>query len=172
MVQTEPLHQPLRYSRPSAFHTIVVGGLLIGVLDMFDALFFFGWYLGIGTQRVFQSVAAGILGGEAAAAGGWNTFALGLLLHYVVAFGAASVFYLLSRYISVLWRYPFVSGPLFGIAAHLFMQFAVIPFSAIGRWPTFTLGTSLNGFIGHAVLVGLPVALVAARSAKNRSDKS
>lgn len=41
MVQMEHLRQPLLCSKPTAFHTIVFGGLLIGVLDMFDALIFF-----------------------------------------------------------------------------------------------------------------------------------
>lgn len=158
--------------RPSAFETIVYGGLAIGVLDMLDAFTFFGWYLGVGAQRVFQGVAAGVLGPDAAREGGWSTFWLGLFMHYVVAVCVASVYYLGARIIPAMVQHPIISGILFGAAAHFVMQCVVIPLSAIHRWPpTFPLATTLNGVIGHALLVGLPVAIIASWSAKGNSLK-
>jgi hypothetical protein len=50
------------------------------------------------------------------------------------------------------------------------MQYVIIPLSAIGtvpNWPP--IGSLLNSLIGHALLVGLPVALIAAWSAKRNS---
>jgi len=156
--------------RPSAFETIVYGGLAIGVLDMLDAFTFFGWYLGVGAQRAFQGVAAGLLGPDAAREGGWQTFWLGLFLHYVTATCVAAVYFLCTRVIPWMVRHPICSGLLFGVAAHFVMQCVVIPLSAIHRWPpTFPLATTLNGVIGHALLVGLPVALIASWSAKRSS---
>jgi len=156
--------------RPSAFETILYGGLAIGVLDMCDAFTFFGWYLGVGAQRVFQGVAAGLLGPDAAREGGWQTFGLGLFLHYVTAMCVAAVYYLCTRLIPWMVRHPIYSGLVFGIVAHFVMQCVVIPLSAIHRWPpTFPLGATLNGIIGHALLVGLPVALIASWSANRNS---
>lgn len=155
--------------KPRAFDTIVYGGLAIGILDFFDALIFFGWYLGAGVLPVFQGVAAGVLGREAARAGGWNTWLLGVLLHFVVAFAIAGVFYLMSRVFPRILRRPVVSGLIFGVMAHFVMQIVVIPLSAIGGTPTFPLKTTLNGVIGHAFLVGLPVALIARWSACRNS---
>jgi hypothetical protein len=157
--------------KPRAFETIVYGGLAIGVLDMLDALVFFGWYLGLGVQPVFKGVAAGILGTEAARAGVWGTWALGLFLHYVVAFCVAAVYFIASSRIPFMIRRPLISGLVFGVAAHFVMQCVVIPLSAIGRWPpTFPLASTLNGVIGHAFLVGLPVALIATWSARRGSE--
>lgn len=156
--------------KPRAFETIVYGGIAIGILDFFDALIFFGWYLGTGVLPVFQGVAAGILGRDAARAGGWNTWLLGVFLHFVVAFAIAAVFYLMSRVVPVLLRHPIVSGLIFGVIAHFVMQIVVIPLSAIGATPTFPLKTTLNGVIGHALLVGLPVALIAHWSARRNPD--
>lgn len=158
--------EPTGSAKP--FQTIVYGGLVAGVLDMADALLFFGWYIGAGVLPVFQGVAAGVLGRDAARAGGWNTWLLGVFLHFVVAFAIAATYFLLSRVLPVMIRRPVISGLIFGVAAHFVMQGVVIPFSAIGRWPTFPLATTLNGVIGHALLVGLPIALIAARSAKVR----
>lgn len=156
--------------RPAAFETIVYGGLAIGLLDFLDASIFFPLYYGITVQRVWHGVAAGLLGTESARAGGWTTASLGIFLHFVVGFCIAAIYYLLSRNISFLIRNPVVSGLLFGIAAHFVMQFIVIPLSAIGwRTTTFDLGSFSNSIIGHALLVGLPVALIASWSA-SRSE--
>jgi hypothetical protein len=159
--------------RPSAFETIVYGGLAIGILDFIDASVFFPLYYGITFQSVWWGPASGLLGREAARAGGWNTALLGILLHFVVAFCIATVYYLASRNISFLIRWPVTSGLIYGVIANFVMQYVVIPLSAIGSrggGPE-PLGSLLNSVIGHAVLVGLPVALIAAWSAKrSRTD--
>src|SRR5437868_12592779 len=117
--------------RPSAFETIVYGGVAIGVLDFLDASIFFPLYYGIGFIDVWHGPASGVLGREASRGGGLNTALLGILMHFCVAFCIATVYYLLSRFIPVLVQYPVISGLLFGTAAHFIMQFVVIPLSAI-----------------------------------------
>ena len=153
--------------RPRAFETIVYGGLVVGVLDFLDASIFFPLYYGITVQRVWHGVAAGMLGPEAAREGGWGTAALGILLHFVIGFGVAAVYWLLSRNISFLIRHPFASGLIYGAAVHFAMQYVVIPLSAIGwRTAPFDPFPFVNNVVGHAFLVGLPVALIAAWSAR------
>jgi anaerobic selenocysteine-containing dehydrogenase len=58
-----------------------------------------------------------------------------------------------------------LAGMLYGVAVFFFMNNVVVPLSAIGpgRFPS--LPVLLNGVIGHALLVGLPAALVARRAA-------
>lgn len=159
-----------RRSRPSAFETIVYGGLAIGILDFLDASIFFPLYFGITLQRVWWGPASGILGREAALAGGWNTALLGIFLHFVVAFCIATTYYLFSRYIAFLLRHPVISGLVFGVIANYVMQYVVIPLSAIGTRPgPQPIGAMLNSIIGHALLVGLPVALIAACSARKNA---
>lgn len=160
-----------RAMRPRAFETIVYGGLAIGVLDFLDATLFFGLYAGAPFQRIWQGVSAGLLGSEAARAGGWNTAVLGILLHFVVAFCIAKVYFIAARYISFLIRWPVISGLTFGVVAHLVMKYVVIPLSAIGTAGPYDIPNFLNSVIGHALLVGLPVALIAAWSAKRRTGR-
>jgi len=158
--------------RPSAFKTIVFGGLAIGILDFLDASIFFPLYFGISFIDVWHGPASGILGREASRAGGLNTALIGILMHFCVAFSIAAFYFLLSRFIPFLLRHAIISGLVFGIAAHFVMQYIVIPLSAIRSfppWPPF--GSLLNSLIGHALLVGLPVALIATWSAR-RSDKT
>ncbi|MEO6334609.1 MAG: hypothetical protein ABIO91_06450 [Pyrinomonadaceae bacterium] len=155
-------------SPPSARATILFGGLAIGILDFLDATFFFGLYSGAGFQRVWQGVSSGLLGGEAAKAGGWSTALLGIFLHFVISFCIAAVYFVAARKVLFLIRHPIVSGLTFGVAAHLVMKFVVVPLSAIGAVAPYNLPNFLNSVVGHALLVGLPVALIASWSAARR----
>src|SRR6266508_4482116 len=144
--------------RPRAFDTIVYGGLVVGILD--------GLILGVKPLRIFQSVAAGLLG-RASYDGGVSTFLFGLLLHFVVATCIAAVYYAASLKLPVLIRHAVASGLIYGLIAYLVMNYVVIPLSRIGLRPT-SLRVFVPAFIAHAFLVGLPIALVARRSAKAR----
>ena len=156
----------LSVQRPNAFDTIFFGGFAIGILDMLFAFTFYWLILGIKPLQIFQSVAAGVFGRTEAYAGGVKTFVLGLFLHFVVATCIATVYYLVSSRLPLLIAHPVPSGLIYGIIACLGMKFIVVPLSAIGRRPVPRPSIFITELIGHAFLVGLPVALVASRSAK------
>jgi len=157
--------------KPRAFATIIFGGTAIGVLDFLDASIFFPLYYGIGFTDVWHGPASGILGRDAARAGGFETALLGIALHFAVAFVIATVYYIVSRSIPFLIKHPVISGLGFGVTAHFVMQYVVIPLSAIGAVPAWPpLGHFLNNIVGHALLVGLPVALIATRSASKHTE--
>lgn len=153
------------FGRPRAFDTILYGGLIVGVLDILDAFTFFGLRNHLTPIRVLQSVAAGLLG-RASFDGGLKTALLGLLLHFLNATIIATIYYFLSRLLPTLIRHTVLTGLLYGVAAYFVMSFIVVPLSAIGPRPSPPLAVLLNGIIGHALLVGLPIALVARRSAR------
>ena len=152
-------------ARPRAFGTIVLGGLVVAILDGLFAFTFYGLILGFKPLRIFQSVAAGLLGNESFS-GGVKTFVLGLFLHLIVATCIATVFYLVSVRVPFLVQHAVVSGLIYGMIAYLVMKFVVTPLSAIGPRPTPRLSIFLTEIIGHAFLVGLPIALLARRSAR------
>jgi hypothetical protein len=154
--------------RARAIDTIPLGGLLIGLFDLVFAFTFYGFILGVPLLRIFQSVAAGVLGRPRAYAGGVPTFLLGIVLHFVVATCIATVYYLATRVLAVLIRHPVVSGLIYGMVAYFGMKYIVMPLSAIGQRGTIPrLPILLTELIGHALLVGLPVALLAHRSARH-----
>jgi len=146
------------------YDTILWGGLTAGVLDSIDAVIAFG-LMGMNPIQVLQYVASGALGSKAFN-GGLVTAALGAVIHFFIAFVVASVFYAASRKLSALYRNPAIWGPAFGAAVYLFMNFLVLPLSAVPKSP-FSLGLFLNGIFGHAIFVGLPIAWFARRSASN-----
>ncbi|MEP6819119.1 MAG: hypothetical protein ABJA18_06265 [bacterium] len=158
---------------PNALESILLGGLAVGVLDILDAITFSVIRSGTKPVTVLQSVSAGLLGREAAFNGGAKTAALGLALHFLNATLFAIAFYILSRFLPTLTRHAVIAGLLYGVAAHLVMQYIVLPNSALGpRTRPAPLIVHLNGYVGHALLVGLPIALIARWSAKRQQAKA
>jgi uncharacterized membrane protein YagU involved in acid resistance len=111
--------------------------------------------------RTFQGIASGLVG-RAACSGGTGAAAVGIALHFLVAFAAAAVFYAASRRFSILAGQAILCGVLYGIAVHLFMQFVVIPLSAIGRRPL-VWRSFLAVLIVHMIVVGPSIALTVRR---------
>lgn len=140
---------------------LLLGALTVGVLDILDAFIFFG-FRGVPPLRILQAIASGVLGREAAAEGGLSTAALGLLLHFFIAFLVVLVFYLVSREVPQLTEHPFVAGALYGIAVYFVMTLIVVPSSAIHAVRALpSLPVMLNGLFIHALGVGIPSAIFA-----------
>jgi hypothetical protein len=157
---------------PRARDTILYGGLTAGFLDAWDATLFFG-SRGAPPDRIAQHVASGLLG-PASFTSGAASIALGVVLHFCVALGIATTFYLFARQVPALVKHPVVSGLGFGVLAYEVMEHVVVPLSRVAKphpapfsWAVWT-----NSVVGHAVLIGLPIALWAARSARRRPGQA
>ncbi|MFP5285383.1 MAG: hypothetical protein ACLGI9_06570 [Thermoanaerobaculia bacterium] len=149
--------KPLTTSRALLF-----GGLTVGTLDILDAFIFNGVRSGISPTRILQFIASGVLGREAAFSGGGGAAALGLLLHYLIAFVVVAVYLFASGRLPVLAQRPFVFGPLYGLAVHLVMHYGVVPLSAVTRAPgPMPLVVHVNQWLIHAFGIGLVTALFA-----------
>ena len=146
---------------------LLYGTLAVGVLDILDAFIFFG-LRGVRPIRILQSIAAGLLG-RASFGGGWKTAALGLALHFFIAFVIVLVFLLASRRLPILTRHAAIAGLIYGVAVYLVMTFVVVPASAAGggvpSWPV-----ALNGVLIHMFGVGLPAGLLARKAAWSSSE--
>ena len=151
----------------SAALAIFWGGLLCAVLDIGYAFALYG-YLGVPPVRLLQGIASGLMG-RSAFLGGLKTAALGLFLHFVISYGAATVYYFASRKLHFMVRDAIRAGLLYGVAVYLFMNFVVIPLSAIGHRPIH-LGTFVVNFFEHMLLVGLPIALAVRRFSEQPSS--
>lgn len=142
---------------------ILWGGVVAGVLDAVDGVVAFG-ITGLNPIQVLQYIASGLLG-PSSFRDGLGTAALGTALHFFIAFVAAAVYVIASQRITILKSKAIPSGLLFGAAVYFFMNYLVLPLSAVAH-SRFSLGLFLNGVIGHAIFVGLPIALYARRTAR------
>ncbi len=139
-----------------AYRTILWAGSICGVLDGLSAMII-AWSNGGMATRVFQGIASGWLG-RTAFQGGARTALIGIALHFVVALGAATVYYAVSRMVPLLIERPLLCGIAFGAAVHSFMTFVVIPLSAIGRRP-FVMRSFTTLLIVSMVVVGPSISL-------------
>jgi hypothetical protein len=155
-------HVIMKIMMSKAAQAILAAGLICGVLDGLSAiaitLLFGGKVI-----RMFQSIAGGVLG-PATFQKGIRTALLGVGLHFMVAFGAAAVYYFASRYVPFLIDRALLAGVIYGIAVHLFMQFVVIPLSAIGPRPL-VVRNFVAVLMAHVVVVGPSIALTVRRYA-------
>ena len=142
------------------------GTLAVGTLDILDAFLFFGLRSGVPPVRILQGIAGGVLGRAAAQQGGLAAAALGLFLHYVIAFGIVVTYVAVSRRLPALARRPFVCGPLYGVAVYLVMNAIVVPLSRLGGSFAPSVPVLVNGLLIHVLGVGLPSALAAAVAAR------
>jgi hypothetical protein len=174
-----------------ALLAIVLGGVVAGALDIGYAIAAFGpLSFEVPAQGILQSVAAGLIGREAAGAGGWNTALLGAGLHIAIAIVMAGVFVAAASRLPVLRERAVISGIVYGFILYLTMNYIVVPLSAAGDNGAFVASagevtarlseafSSLQpriraGYVwmfagtifAHTVLVGLPIALIAKRFA-------
>lgn len=165
---------PAPSQRPfSPSFAVAAGGLAAGVLDIAFACTFWALKAGVHPSRIFQSVAAGLLGRQAATAGGASTAALGLALHFFIALTVAVVYYTAARYAEALWRRPWAFGSLYGVAVFGVMHYVVVPLSAAGGGgiPAFDLLWDGLSIVVHAFGVGVPVALAARAALRDGASR-
>src|SRR5438034_10778624 len=93
---------------------IAIAGLIAGILDIASA-FIIAELKGTGSIRMLQGIASGLLGSQSFD-GGMATAGLGLAIHFLIAFTAASVFFVGSRRLSFLTRHADASGMRHGLA--------------------------------------------------------
>ena len=149
-----PGSRPVFSPAPRPFPAIVVGGLIVGVLDLVYAVLVYSPNKPI---LVPQAIASGVFGMQSYA-GGALTAALGVLFHFVIALGAAAVYYLVSRKLEILVKRAVPLGLVYGALVYFFMHLVVVPLSAAstGHAPLIYQAAE---FVEHCLLVGLPIAL-------------
>ena len=157
--------------RPRAFDSIFWGGLVAGIDDAIFAVVLYK----VTFLRMFQSIAAGLLG-RSSYDGGLSTAVLGAALHFFIASGAATVYWAASLKLPVLVRRAVPCGLAFGVAVFFFMNYVVLQLSAVPRKPTLSLAviqnpTWLIALVGHALIIGLPIALLNRRSARRAGPR-
>lgn len=145
--------------RPIAIATAVAGTIDILFAAIMSMIF------GNGPAAMLRAVASGPFPG----ASQWGTAgsALGLLTHFALMAIMAAVFVLAARRMPGLTEKPVQWGTLYGLATYAVMNLAVVPMR-FGNWPP-TPRSILTQLFAHIVLVGIPIALIAARHMRRRT---
>lgn len=139
---------------------IVLAGLTSGLIDLVYASAQ-TVFKGGSALRPWMGVASGLIG-AAARNGGAGVALLGVVLHFVITFGAAAILTLILWSLPWFVKRPLVTGVLFGFGFLLVMDYVILPLSAIGR-PIYVGQGFLTAIPGHVIMMGLPIAWFVAR---------
>jgi hypothetical protein len=142
--------------RSRAFRAVASAGLIAGILDITSAFVIAG-LKGTGSIRMLQGIASGLLGARSFE-GGLATAGLGLAIHFLIAFTAASVFYAASRRLTFLTQQAVISGLLYGIVVYVFMYWIVVPLAFVSA--RHSISRDVIAVIVHMTLIGLPISLI------------
>ena len=92
---------------------------------------------------------------------------LGLLVHYALMAIMVAAFVLITRERPRLVRSPILAGIAYGLLTYVVMNLVVVPLRFAAPLPPKPLSIATQLF-AHIVLVGIPTALIAARTLKTR----
>jgi len=161
MVQT--MNSARSPERPALrpYHWILFGALCLGTWDLLFARIYWNSE-GVTLVRVLQSVASGIYG-KTSRYGGAKTAIVGAVSHYFIALCMVFAYFLVSRRVRLLLRWPFPLGLAYGVFLYFFMNLVVLPLSAIGH-PAFGDHRWMAWSIGMHALIGVFCALIARRA--------
>lgn len=147
-----------------AIRAILAGGLIGGAFDITFACVVSA-FRGVTPIRIGQSVASGLLGRDAAFAGGALTGLLGFALHFAMALVMAAAYFAAATRIPLLVRRAVICGAAYGLGLYLVMNYVVLPLSAIGRHggngPLYLV---IPEILVHMFLVGVTIALFARKA--------
>ena len=144
--------------------TIALATLVAGTLDILFATIL-TLLRGGEPANMLRTVASGPF--PAATDMGTAGAILGLVVHFALMAVMAAVFVLVARQKPDLTAQPIKWGVTYGIVTYVVMNLIVVPLRFPAAWPPKPLSIATQLF-AHIVLVGIPIALIAARSLRSR----
>ena len=144
--------------------TIVLSTLVSGTLDILFAIFL-TLFFGRDPMAMLRYVASGPF----PRATEWGTAgsALGLATHFTLMAIMAAVYAWAAISKPSLVAHPWRSGVLYGLATYVVMNWIVVPLRFDTPLPPKPLSIATQLF-AHIVLVGIPMAFIAARTLRAR----
>lgn len=137
-------------------------GLIAGTLDISENLIF-NAFRHITPGMIFRYIASGLVG-PSAFRGGAGMIALGVAIHYAIAFTWTALYFFAARSWRVLVRRPVVCGLLYGALVYIVMNFVVLPMTRVPHsHAAVSVASRVSGILALLFCIGLTVALLTAR---------
>lgn len=154
------IHRPA-HRFPLPVHAwLPVIGILVGGADLAVAAAYWAPH-GIAPIRIPQSIAAWVLGSDAARAGGWSTALLGMALYFYLTSLMVELYHRLAIRHEVLLRRPYLCGALYGIAMYFLLFKLAVPLWTGIPTPPEPLAWTFSCTMAYILIIGIPCALFA-----------
>ena len=144
---------------------IAIATAVSGTLDILFAMILTVWF-----GREIPNMLRFVASGPFPEATEWGTAgaALGLVVHFTLMAIMATVFVLLVRWRPILLGTPLLTGIGYGLATYVVMNWIVVPLRFDSPLPPKPISIATQLF-AHIALVGIPFALIVARTLRNGS---
>jgi hypothetical protein len=149
--------------------TVALAGLLVGTLDITAALVKFYSKTGKDPLIVLKYIASAVVGKEAAYSGGNKMAALGLLLHFLIAFIWTIFFFWIYPKLKFLSFNRILTGILYGIFIWAIMSYVVVPMSKASSGGAFNLKQAAIDTLILIGAIGLPLSFIAHKYYKGKA---
>ncbi|RWY53937.1 hypothetical protein [Mucilaginibacter gilvus] len=142
---------------PGLLLTGIIATLIAGTLDALAAIYI----LAAGQAKmVFQYIAAGAIGREAAFLGGNRSILIGVVFHYLITAIFTLFFFILYQREALLRRNAGVVAFIYGTLMWVVMNFLVLPVSKLKLdINKFTFKGTITGIAILIICVALPIVL-------------
>ncbi len=149
------------FSDPALRRKILVAGFIAGTLDILAA-FATTYYVNPDKSPllVLKYIAGKLLGKTTAYAGGAEMLALGLLMHYLIAYTFTIFFFWVYPRISFLSRNVVLTTIVFGLFTWIIMNLVALPL-LVATPVVFKWVSTTRSVLTLVFMIGLPVALFA-----------
>jgi len=147
--------------RKSAVKTVLIAGLVAGVLDGLAAVIQTYIAVGRGPQVVFKFIASGVFGREAFAGGTIMVF-WGVIFHMMIATGWALLLFLIYPKLIILLKNKYLIGIFYGAFVWVMMNLVIVPLSNTPQL-SFDIVKALFAIAILIVCVGIPAAMIVHR---------
>ena len=153
--------------RPKAFETILIGGLIAGYCDGLDAVIYYNWAVGRCASPAVSIHRQRTAGRQVFQRRLGHSRYSALCCTSRLRLGRRQFSTLACRAIPALWKQPWLTGPAYGLVVYSVMHYIVVPMSAVAARKSPMSGMELaDQLFSHMFFVGLPIALMARRSAR------
>ena len=150
------------HQKKNLFSTILLTGLLVGILDITAAMIKFYIDTGRGPAPIFKYIASGVFGNEAFA-GGTIMIASGVIFHFIIALIFTAILFILYPTISRWIKSKILIGILYGIVIWLVMNRVVLPLSGTPAPKSFDIKQAVIGALILIFMIGIPASIIAHR---------
>jgi hypothetical protein len=149
-----------------AVRAILIAGIIAGTIDIGAACVINS----VGPFLILKAIAAGLLG-PASFRGGAAVAALGFALQWLMSWIIASFYFVAAANVAIVRRRWIYAGLAYGVVVFVVMNYVVMPLSAVGHSPAFTV----KRFVGNLLamfLFGLIVAFVVQQFALRKTSET
>lgn len=148
--------------RPGFTKTVILTGLLGGVLDLVAAYISQWIKTGAFAAGMLKYIAGGALGLETSMKGGNGVALLGLFFHFFIAMSFTVLFFVVFPRLKFLRFDKYLVGVLYAVFVALVVNQLILPLTPLPHKP-FDLSTAVQGWFVLSIALGIPIAVRAYR---------